>query len=66
MSIKELEEEVDKIIAQYSNPKIGKQTLKCIIGNVMKVARNRIDGKLVMEIVTKKLKNLGFSYYINN
>jgi len=55
MSIEELEMEVDKVIGQYSNPKNTKRSINVIIGEVMKVVRNRVDGKLVKDVVTNKL-----------
>jgi Glu-tRNA(Gln) amidotransferase subunit E-like FAD-binding protein len=55
LSMEELQKEVDKVIDQYSNPKNIKRSINIIIGEVMKVTRNRVDGKLVKEVVTKKL-----------
>ena len=62
MATKELEKIVNRIIAQYSNPETVKITFKFLMGKVMKVARNRIDGRLVMELVYRKLKSLGINY----
>ena len=53
MTIEELKKAVDETIVQFSNPK--NLNFKAIMGEVMKTARNRIDGKLVKEIVEKKL-----------
>jgi len=55
MSIEELQNVVDEVLAQYSNPKKIGRPFKIIMGEVMKVARNRIDGKLVKEVVETKL-----------
>ena len=55
MSIEELQNVVDEALAQYSNPKKIGSPFKIIMGEVMKVARNRIDGKLVKEVVETKL-----------
>ena len=56
MFIEELHSVVDKVIAQHSNPKKLMHSFKFIMGKVMKVARNRIDGKLVKDVVTEKLE----------
>jgi len=55
MSIEELQNVVDEVLAQYSNPKKIGRPFKMIMGKVMKVARNRIDGKIVKEVVETKL-----------
>lgn len=55
MSIEELQNVVDEVLAQYSNPKKIGRPFKIIMGEVMKVARNRIDGKIVKEVVETKL-----------
>jgi len=55
MSIEELQKVVDEVSAQYSNPEKTGSLFKVIMGKVMKVARNRIDGKLVKEVVGAKL-----------
>jgi len=55
MSIEELQNVVDEVLAQYSNPKKIDRPFKTIMGEVMKVARNRIDGKLVKDVVKTKL-----------
>jgi len=55
MSIEELQNVVDEVLAQYYNPKKIGRPFKIIMGEVMKVARNRIDGKIVKEVVETKL-----------
>jgi len=55
MSTEELQNVVDEVLAQYFNPKKISRPFKTIMGEVMKVARNRIDGKLVKEVVETKL-----------
>ena len=55
MSIEELQNVVDEVLAKYSNPKKIGSPFKIIMGEVMKVARNRIDGKIVKEVVETKL-----------
>jgi len=55
MSIEELQNVVDEALTQYSNPKKINRPFKIAMGEVMKVARNRIDGKLVKEVVETKL-----------
>ncbi len=54
MSLKELQTVVDDVLVQYSNLKKINHPFKIIMGEVMKTARNRIDGKLVNEIVKTK------------
>ncbi len=56
MSMEELQKVVDKVIGQFSNPKKIKRPYKIITREVMRVARNRIDGKLVREVVTTNLE----------
>jgi len=55
MSIEELQNVVDEVLAQYSNPKKIDGSVETIMGKVMKFARNRIDGKLVKDVVKTKL-----------
>ncbi|UCE36696.1 MAG: Glu-tRNA(Gln) amidotransferase subunit GatE [Thermoplasmata archaeon] len=56
LSIEEIQDLVDEKIGHYSNPKSINSSIKVIMGEVMKVARNRIDGKLLKEVVTAKLE----------
>lgn len=58
VSIEELKKVVDEVVTNYSNPKKTTNSYNIIIGNVMKIARNKIDGKLVNEIVKNKLETL--------
>ncbi len=58
ISIKELKNIVDEVLTQYSSPKKNNIQFKRIMGEIMKVARNRIDGKLVKELVEAKLDML--------
>ena len=55
MSVEELQNVVDEVFVQYNNPKKIDDSVKTIIEKVMKVARNRIDGKLVKDAVKTKL-----------
>lgn len=55
MSIEELQNVVDEVLAEYSNPKKIGRPFKIAMGEVMKFARNRIDGRLVKEVVKTKL-----------
>jgi len=55
MSVVELQNVVDEVLARYSNPKKVGRPFKVIMGEVMKVTRNRIDGKSVKEVVEDKL-----------
>jgi glutamyl-tRNA(Gln) amidotransferase subunit E len=54
MSLEELRNVVDEVLVQYSNLKKINHPFKIIMGEVMKIARNRIDGKLVNEVVKTK------------
>ena len=54
MFLEELQNVVDEVLAQYSNLKKINRPFKIIMGEVMKIARNRIDGKLVNEVVKTK------------
>jgi len=55
MSIQELQKVIDKVIISFSNPKKNNPSFNNIMGEVMKSARNGIDGKLVMETMKNKL-----------
>jgi len=55
MSIEELKNIVNEVLTQYSNPKKNNIPFKKVMGDIMKFARNRIDGKLVKEVVENKL-----------
>ncbi len=55
MSIEDLQKIVDETVTKYSNPKIGDCTFDTIMGEVMKIARNKIDGRLVSDAVKNKL-----------
>lgn len=56
MSTEELQKVVDEALARYSNPKKVSSPFKITMGEVMNVARNRMDGKLVAEVVETKLR----------
>lgn len=56
ISFKECQSVVDDVIAQYSNPETLNHPFNVIMGEVMKVVRCRIDGKLVKDIITNKLE----------
>lgn len=58
MSVVELQNVVDEVLTRYSNPKKVGRPFKVIMGEVMKVTRNRIDGELVKEVVKTKLAAL--------
>lgn len=55
MSIEELQNVVDNVSSEFSKNK-KESSFKIIMGEVMKTARYRIDGKLVMQTVKKQLK----------
>ncbi len=57
VSTKELENIVDKAIAHYSNPININRSIRIIMADVMKVVRNRIDSKIVKEVITAKFEN---------
>jgi len=54
MSPKELHVEINKVLKQYSGLKKNRP-FKTIMGEVMKTARNRIDGEIVKEALEKKI-----------
>jgi glutamyl-tRNA(Gln) amidotransferase subunit E len=56
LSIENLKGVVDEVIAKFSNHQKGEYSLNAIMGQVMKVTRNRIDGKRVSDVVKAKLK----------
>ena len=66
MSIEELQNAVDEALPRYSNPKKIGRPFKTIMGEVMKTARNRIDGKLVAEVLKTKLGTFVEDYETNN
>jgi len=55
ISDQELEKIIDKVLKNYSNPRKVSDPFKIIMGEVMKEARNRIDGKIIAEKVQDKL-----------
>ena len=55
LSLAELSGVVDTVVAKCSNPQQVECSFKRIMGDVMKVARNRIDGKIVSDVVKIKL-----------
>jgi glutamyl-tRNA(Gln) amidotransferase subunit E len=55
LSAEALQSVVDEVIARCSNPKTINCTSNVVMGEVMKVARNRIDGKVIHDIVKTKL-----------
>jgi glutamyl-tRNA(Gln) amidotransferase subunit E len=55
LPIPELHTLVNQAIARYSNPQAADCTFDIIMGEVMKSARNRIDGRVVSDIVKTKL-----------
>jgi glutamyl-tRNA(Gln) amidotransferase subunit E len=55
LSIKDLQGVVDEVVARCSNPQKVDCTFNRIMGEVMKIARNRIDGAFVSDVVKTKL-----------
>ncbi len=55
MSTEELQHVVDEILIRYTNPKKISQPFNTIMYQVMKIARYRIDGKLISDMVKNKL-----------
>lgn len=55
MSMKTLQKVVDNVVVKYSNPPKNNLQFKPVMGQVMKVARNRIDGKIVKDMVVTKI-----------
>lgn len=55
MSVEELKVIVNDRLKEKSNPKNKKVRFSAVMGEVMKTARNRIDGKIVKDVVEKNL-----------
>ena len=55
MSTEKLQKVIDEILTRYTNPKKISPPFNTIMYQVMKIARYRIDGKLISEIVKTKL-----------
>jgi len=58
LSIEDLHGVVDEVVATCSKPETTDCTFNGIMGQVMKTARNRIDGKIVSDIVQTKWERL--------
>ena len=56
MSVEELQSIIDEILIKYSNPGKISPSFDCIMGEVMKKTRYRIDGKFVSDLVKNKIK----------
>lgn len=56
MSMEELDMAVGKVLDQYPNRGEKRHSFGFIMGEVMKYARNRIDGKIVKEAVERNMK----------
>ena len=61
MSKKELQKVVDDILVNYTNPTKTTPSFNTIMHQVMKIARLRIDGKIIAEIVKSKLQQFNKS-----
>jgi len=57
LSMDDLNDVVDEVVTRCSNPTTIDCTVHSIMGEVMKVARNRIDGKVVHDVVKTKLSS---------
>lgn len=57
LSIEKLKKVVNEVVAKYSISETVGRPFKIIMGEVMKIARNRIDGKLVSDVVKTKLES---------
>ncbi|MBN1861496.1 MAG: hypothetical protein JW840_08565, partial [Candidatus Thermoplasmatota archaeon] len=55
LSLKEVSRIVDEVLVKCSNPTIADCTFQRVMGEVMKIARNRIDGRIVSDVVKTKL-----------
>lgn len=55
LSLKEVSRIVDEVLVTCSNPTIADYTFQRVMGEVMKIARNRIDGRIVSDVVKTKL-----------
>ena len=56
LSIEDLEGVVDEVVTRFSNPQKSEYSFNAIMGEVMKVARHKIDGKIVSDVLKNKLK----------
>ena len=56
IKITDLEKIIDKVLKEYSKSNKIDRPLKTIMGDVMKIARNSIDGSIVKETLEKRLK----------
>jgi len=56
LSPEELDHVVDEVIQRYAHTKTSDYPFHIIMGEVMKVARNRIDGNVISDVVKTKLR----------
>lgn len=57
LSLEDVSSIVDEILVKCSNPTRTDCTFQRVMGEVMKIARNRIDGRIVSDVVKTKLIN---------
>jgi glutamyl-tRNA(Gln) amidotransferase subunit E len=55
ISAKDLHSLVDEVVTRCSNPQKVDCTFNVVMGEVMKVVRNKIDGKIVSDVIKNKL-----------
>ena len=56
LPIEDLDGVIEEVVAKFSNPQKNNYSFNAIMGEVMKVARHKIDGKIVSDVVKNKLK----------
>ena len=56
LPIEDLDGVIEKVVAMFSNPQKNNYSFNAVMGEVMKVVRYKIDGKIVSDVVKNKLK----------
>jgi glutamyl-tRNA(Gln) amidotransferase subunit E len=56
ITIETLDRFIEEIVVRFSNPQKSGYSFNAIMGEVMKVARHKIDGKIVSDVLKTKLK----------
>lgn len=57
LSVEDLQDVVDEVVAKCSKSQRVECSIDRLMGEVMKVARNRIDGKIVYDLVESKVRS---------
>ena len=56
LPIEDLDGVIEKVVATFSNPQKNNYSFNAVMGEVMKVVRYKIDGKIVSDVVKNKLR----------